>query len=319
MPAPARRGSRRLLLVAALAGLIGTGCGGPDRPTAARAPAGGVGEAAAAAAKRVGEVPRPPRLPRGGWRIFPDYRVVAYYGAAQTPLLGVLGTTTPEVAAQRLQQRARGYEKAGRPIMPAFELIVTIANAHPGPSGLYRTRTPHGTIRRYLEVARRHQALLLLDVQPGRGDFLTEVRFYEPLLREPDVGLAIDPEWSMGPRGVPGERIGSTDAATINRVSAWLDGIVQRHDLPQKLFVVHQFTEGMVRDKHEVAPREGLAITFHIDGFGGQEDKKRKYDLLAGDRRWHNGFKLFLEADIGMMTPDQVMRLKPRPDLITYQ
>jgi hypothetical protein len=60
-------------------------------------------------------------------------------------------------------------------------------------------------------------------------------------------------------------------------------------------------------------------ITFHIDGFGGQEDKKRKYDLLAGDRGWHNGFKLFLEADIGMMTPDQVMRLKPRPDLITYQ
>jgi hypothetical protein len=326
LPAVASRGGRRLVLAAAMAGLIGAGCGGPDPPPAtpgAAPPATSATttgpEPAAGAAKRAGEVPRRARLPGGGRRVFPDHRVVAYYGAAQTPLLGVLGETAPEVAARRLRQRARGYERADRPVMPAFELIATIANAQPGPSGLYRTRTPHETIRRYLEVARRHQALLLLDVQPGRGDFLTEVRFYEPLLREPDVSLAIDPEWSMGSRGVPGERIGSTDAATINRVSAWLDDLVRRHDLPQKLLVVHQFTQSMVRDKEKVAPRKGLAITFHIDGFGVQEDKKRKYDLLAGDRRWHNGFKLFLDEDTGLMTPDQVMRLRPAPDLITYQ
>jgi hypothetical protein len=309
------------LLVAALAGLLLTGCGLPHPKLPGGPQQGGPAAPAAAPAvpKRVGEVPPPPRLPGGGRRLFPDYRVVAYYGAALSPLLGVLGTTTPDVAAQRLKERARPYAKAGRPIMPAFELIVTIANGHPGPSGLYRTRTPHETIQRYLDVARENDALLLLDVQPGRGDFFEEVRFYEPLLREPDVGLALDPEWSMGARGVPGQTIGSTDAATINRVSAWLDELVQRDGLPQKLFVIHQFTHGMVRDKPKVATRKGLAVTFHIDGFGGQEDKKRKYDLLSADGRWHNGFKLFLKSDTNMMTADQVMRLKPRPDLITYQ
>src|SRR5262249_18711517 len=35
-------------------------------------------------------------LPRGGSQIFPRYRVVAYYGAAGTPALGVLGQGSPD-------------------------------------------------------------------------------------------------------------------------------------------------------------------------------------------------------------------------------
>jgi len=315
--------------VAATAILLVTGCGEqrertaanaalvPKRPGASPSPA--AANAPVATTPKPTSVAGPAQLPRGGRRLFPNYRIVAYYGAAQTPALGVLGQTSPDEAARRLKQRAKAYEGDGRPVMPAFELIVTIANAHPGPGGMYRTRTPHDTIRRYLAAARRHRALLLLDVQPGRADFFTEVKYYEPLLREPDVGLALDPEWSMGAGGVPGERIGSTNAATINRISGWLDGIVQRHRLPQKLFVVHQFTHSMVRDKQRVVPRKGLATTFHIDGFGGQSIKKRKYDQLKSTRRWHNGFKLFLKADTKMMSPGQVMALRPRPDLVTYQ
>jgi hypothetical protein len=312
--------------VATIASLLVTGCGeqpaqvaASPRPVVPTSASSTTGTPATTTSTPTSVASVTAQLPRGGRRLFPDYRVVAYYGAAQTPALGVLGHTSPDEAAKRLKQRAKAYERRGRPVMPAFELIVTIANAHPGPSGMYRTRTPHDVIRRYLAAARRHKALLLLDVQPGRADFFTEVRYYEPLLREPDVGLALDPEWSMGPTGVPGRRIGSTNAATINRVSAWLDGIVQRHRLPQKLFVVHQFTYSMVRDKQRVVPRKGLATTFHIDGFGGQSIKKRKYDQLKSTRRWHNGFKLFLKADTRMMAPHQVMAMRPQPDLVTYQ
>jgi hypothetical protein len=245
--------------------------------------------------------------------------VVAFYGGATGGTLGVLGEAPPERIGRRVLAAARAFVPHGRPVMPAFELIATTANAHPGPSGLYRTRMDHAVIERYLRAARKLRGLLILDVQPGRGDFLTEVRHYERFLREPDVGLALDPEWSMRAGQVPGRTIGFTDAATVNRVSAWLADLVRRERLPHKLLVVHQFTLSMVRDKHEVAKRPGLAMTFHVDGFGHQVDKKEKYRLFTRDRRWHHGFKLFYDEDIDLMTPVETMRLRPPPDLVTYQ
>src|ERR671929_20630 len=61
----------------------------------------------------------------------------------------------------------------------------------------------------------------------GRSPFMREVRSYARWLREPDVGLALDPEWSMAPGQVPGTVIGSTDAAIVNRVQAYLAQIVK--------------------------------------------------------------------------------------------
>jgi hypothetical protein len=46
--------------------------------------------------------------------------------------------------------------------------------------------------------------LLVLDIQPGRSDFFTETIRLERWLREPDVGLAIDPEWRVTSSEVPG-------------------------------------------------------------------------------------------------------------------
>jgi hypothetical protein len=258
-------------------------------------------------------------LPRGGRRLFPDYRVVAFYGGSDGPALGVLGEAPAEKIGPRLLKAAKPFAAAGRPVMPAFELIGTVANAHPTPSGLYRTRTDLDVVQRYLDAVRELDGLLVIDVQPGRGDFLEEVRYYERFLREPDVGIAIDPEWKMEPGEVPGRRIGHTDAATVNKVSAYVAAIVKQRRLPEKLFVVHQFTSNMVRGKEKVARRPGLAMTFHVDGFGGQLDKKEKYRVFTRDKRWHNGFKLFYDEDIDLMTPAEAMRLTPKPDLVTYQ
>src|SRR5215207_9385216 len=166
-------------------------------------------------------------LPRGGTRILPHYRVVAYYGGATTPVLGVLGEGTPAQAARCLQRVARRFATKRRPVLPAFELIASVAQASAGPYGDYSSPTKPADIQRYLVAARRAKALLILDVQPGRAPFLREVRRYERFLRQPDVGLALDPEWSMRAGQVPGQTIGSTDARTINRVSAYLAGLVR--------------------------------------------------------------------------------------------
>ena len=296
--------------VALLAGVAtGAGSGGD----------GGSGEGEGSRAAQAAEAPPPPQLPRGGRSIFPDFRVVAFYGAPQAAELGELGIGSPDSAARRLRRQAAPYARKTRPVLPALELIATIANAHPGMDGLYRTRQEHSVIRRYLRAARRAKALLVLDIQPGHADFMDEVRRLDRYLREPDVGLALDPEWHT-PGAQPGTVIGSVSAEKINEVSRHVARIVRARRLPEKLFVVHQFTEDMVRDKGQVRRPRGLAVTMNVDGFGTRSAKVSKYRLFTTDgKRFHDGFKLFYREDTGLMKPRSVLALQPPPDLVVYE
>jgi hypothetical protein len=283
---------------------------------AERSPAGG------ASAERAQETPTPEpkaELPRGGRRIIPDFRVVAYYGAPQDEQLGALGIGTPAQAARKLERQAKGYARKSRPVLPAMELIAVVAAAHPGPGDRYNLRQPDSVIRRYLKAARKAKALLILDIQPGRSDFFTETRRLRKWLKEPDVGLALDPEWRMGPGQVPGQVIGSVGAREVNATTAWLDQLVEKHDLPQKLLLIHQFTDDMIPET-ELKERKGLAYVLNVDGFGTQTLKVAKYkNFVAQAKHFHRGFKLFYSEDVDTMTPAEVMRLSPRPDVVVYE
>ena len=262
---------------------------------------------------------KPPELPRGGRRIFPDNRVVAFYGAPQDEELGVLGIGSPREAARKLERVTKRYARKTRPAIPAMELIAVIAANAPGEDGLWRNRQEPEVIDRYLRAARRAKALLLLDIQPGHSDFLVEARRLERWLREPDVGLALDPEWQT-PGVQPGTEIGSATSQQVNAVSAWLAEIVREENLPEKLFVVHQFTKDMIVDKERVKQRPGLAITMNVDGFGDRPNKISKYREFTSEAvRFHDGFKLFYKEDVNLMTPRAVLNLKPPPDLVIYE
>ncbi|MEJ7796955.1 MAG: hypothetical protein WKF42_00555 [Solirubrobacteraceae bacterium] len=264
---------------------------------------------------------RPPaQLPGGGRRIFPDRRVVAFYGAPQSERLGVLGIGTPRRAAARLKRVARAYERKTRPVLPAFELLSTIATAAPGADGLYRMHQSPQTIDRYLLAARRAKALLVLDIQPGRDDFLSEVKRLEQWLLAPEVGIALDPEWHVGADEVPGRTIGSVTAEQVNEVSAYVSELVVKHDLPDKLFVIHQFTNDMIEGRERVQRRRGIAVTMNVDGFGNPANKISKYDAFTSETpRLHDGFKLFYEEDTDLMSPADVLGLGPPPDLVVYE
>jgi len=323
---PARAGTGDRSRGAALAA-------GPDRlgtPAAPHHPAGpgtGTGPGRLAAtpghpatpARPVGGGDDGPQLPLGGRTLLPTYRIVAHYGSAGGGALGVLGEGTPEQAAARVLATAAPFAPGGRPVQPAMELITTVASASPGQDGLYSSALPESAVQPYLDAARRHHLLLVLDLQPGRGRFLDQARRYERFLREPDVGLALDPEWKMGPTQIPGKQIGSSDAAGLNEVSAWLAGIARARHLPQKLFVIHQFTQSMLPDRPAIAAHPELATVFHIDGFGVRADKLAKYALLAAHPPFFTGFKLFLDEDTDMFSPTETLALTPPPDLITYQ
>ena len=261
-----------------------------------------------------------PQLPGGGRRLFPDKRVVAFYGAPQDPQLGVLGIGTPAQAGRKLLRQARPYERRTRPVLPAMELLATIANRDPGADGLYISRQEPAVIDRYLRAARRIDALLILDIQPGRAGFVSEMRRLARWLREPDVGLALDPEWHVQEGEVPGQVIGSVDASVVDQVSRELAAIVRDGRLPEKLLLIHQFTDDMIRDKGRLQRHDGVALTINVDGFGDQPNKVGKYsELTQTARGFHHGFKLFYEEDTNLMQPRNVLALGPPPDVVVYE
>ena len=261
-------------------------------------------------------------LPGGGLEILPDRRVVAFYGAPQDEELGALGIGSPDRAAEELLRQAEPYDSTRRPVLPALELISTVAIAEPGNDGSYSDRQTGHVIERYLAAARRAGALLILDIQPGRADFMDEVEHLAEYIDEPDVGLALDPEWHLGPGEVPGQVIGSVSARAVNQVAAYMSQIVEENDLPQKLLIVHQFTADMISNREQLEPRPGVATVLNSDGFGDQPNKIAKYKQLrpAGSLdAFYPGFKLFYGEDIDLMSPEQVLELNPAPDVVIYE
>lgn len=234
--------------------------------------------------------------------------------------MGVLGERPPLQTMPKLIAQARQYETGGKRVIPAFELIATVAQRAPGSSGKYSASTGDATLNLYLAAAREMKGLLILDIQPGRADFLQEVRRYEKFLEQPDVSLALDPEWKMASNQIPAQEIGHTTGRVVNQISAYLANTIKRHNLPQKLLVIHEFTSDMVEDKKDVLTRPGLAITYHVDGFGARAAKLSKYRFLSKSRRDRFvGLKLFYRQDADMLSPSEVLKLRPAPDLVTYQ
>ena len=262
----------------------------------------------------------PATLPGGRTRIFGDKRfLVAYYGSANTGALGVLGETSPDKIVKRLRAAAAPFERPDSGVQIVFELIVTVADASPGKDGDFSHDIARADVQRYIDAAHEHGALLLLDIQPGRAGFLSVVRRWKWALEDPYVGLALDPEWRMGRRGVPGQRIGSVSATEVDRVSKWLSTLVRIEKLPQKLFVLHQFRTDMIQDIGDISPRTGLVMVQHVDGFGTPSQKLDTFNTVVRPRQFFLGFKLFYDEDTRLLRPGFVRAIRPRVHFVSYQ
>jgi hypothetical protein len=316
--------SRRVpALAIALSGVLLAGLttvsspGGPSAAASARTAGASVVPAVALAPARTAA--RRPELPQGGRRIYPGHLLVAYYGTATTPTMGVLGEDTPDRVTERLRAAAKPFARDRWKVQIVYELIVTIADRTPGPDGDYSHDIAREHVQRYIRAARRNKALLVLDLQPGRSGFLQVAKRWRWALERPWVGLALDPEWRMAAGEVPGETIGQVKASEVNRVSGWLQRIARRNDHPQKLFLLHQFRRDMVVDIEDVVSRRRLAMVQHVDGFGSQSQKLATYGTVSEPEQFTMGFKLFYDEDTDLMTPAEVLRLRPRVRFVSYQ
>jgi hypothetical protein len=263
------------------------------------------------------------QLPGGGQTLFPGRRLVALYGHPQTSALGVLGEQGPAQTMARAHRLAASYQRfSTEPVVPAVEIIATVASAQAGADGDYSNETSIEVLRPYVDAAARSGVYVVLDLQPGRTDFLTQARAYRELLAQPHVGLALDPEWRLGPGQVHLRQIGSVDAAEVTAVADWLAALVRGERLPQKLLLLHQFQLRMITGRQKLdAQRDELAILVQMDGDGTPGEKLATWRALRTDppRGLRFGWKNFYDEDTPTFTPRETMAVRPTPWWVSYQ
>lgn len=262
-------------------------------------------------------------LPGGGGLLFPGRRMIAYYGHPSGGALGVMGEQPPAEAVERVKAHIENYQPLEeQPVIPAFEIIVTVASEFPGEDGKFTNIGDPAEFVPYIDAITEAGGYAFLDLQPGQASFLEQAQVYEELLKRPNVGLALDPEWNLQPGEQPLQRVGHAEAAEINEVADWLAALVRDNDLPQKGLIVHQFQMQMLRDREQInTSHPELSFILHADGHGVPGQKLETWNAvregLSPD--WHMAWKNFIDEDNPTFTPEQTYDVEPRPWFVSYQ
>ena len=271
--------------------------------------------------------PTPPAPLPGS--IFPAKRVVAFYGNPLSKRMGVLGEYPTDVMLAKLDTVTRLWEKAdpSTPVQPALHLIAVVAQGAPGKDGMYRARMDSALIEKVYGWAKSRNAILFLDVQVAKSTMQRELPHLMPFLARPDVHLAMDAEFSMhyaAEGKPPGKRIGQFDAKDVNWVSAQLQQLVSEKKIPPKILVVHRWTKAMISNAPQIALDPRVQIVMDMDGWGPPWMKFESYrDYIDLEPVEFTGFKLFFHNDVKrgdlLLTPGELLKLRPRPLYIQYQ
>ena len=93
-------------------------------------------------------------------------------------------------------------------------------------------------------------------------------------------------------------------------------------NLPQKVFVLHQFQAQMITDRGNVdVSHPELAYVLHADGHGDPGQKFGTWNMLREGLQpeFFLAWKNFYDEDTPMFTPEQTLEVEPRPWFISYQ
>jgi len=230
---------------------------------------------------------------------------------------------------QKLDEVAKEWEKddPDTPVQRALHLIAVVAQGAPGKDGKYRLRMDSSLIEQVYGWAQQKNAILFIDIQTGQSTVAEELPRLLPFLSRPNVHLGIDPEFHMhyDKEGVlPGKKIGTLSSKEVNYAIDQLATLVTQYKLPPKVLIVHRFTRPMLRGANQIRLDPRVQVVVNMDGWGAPWLKFDSYkDYVVSEPVQFTGFKLFFGNDTKkgdkLLTPLEVLQLKPKPMYIQYQ
>ncbi len=259
--------------------------------------------------------------------LLPYNRIVAFYGNLYSKKMGILGELPKDEMLKKLDEEIAKWKAAdpSMPVMPCLHYIAVTAQGAAGKDGKHRMRMPFHQIDTIVKWTREIKGIAFLDIQVGASTVKDEVAVLEQYLKLPDVHLGIDPEFSMKHGETPGTRIGTFNADDINDAVDFLADVVRKNNLPPKILMVHRFTQGMVTDYTRIKKVPEVQIVMDMDGWGDKILKNSTYlRYIKKEPVEFTGFKLFYKNDTrkdkdGMFTPEELLKLTPKPSYIQFQ
>ncbi|MDR0909198.1 MAG: hypothetical protein LBM77_05470 [Spirochaetaceae bacterium] len=249
--------------------------------------------------------------------------ILAFYGHPSSTNMGILGRYSKESLNQQLTELAGEYDAANgdRGVIKAFYLIFGTVWPE-GEIGYINKKT----LTSYIEFCQENDIIVFIDHQIGKYDPIDSLKTMLPYLRYPNVHLALDPEWRTAK---PMKEIGSVTGEEINEAQKVISDYLAEHRLPgERLLVIHQFDAKMIKDRKAVeTDYPGVCLVHCADGFGPPRLKRDTYAYLAQAKNMPvKGFKLFYNFNIPgagydnpILSPEEVLALDPKPNLIIYQ
>jgi hypothetical protein len=277
--------------------------------------------------------------------ILPDKRVVAFYAVPGAAATGPAYVLNKSVLA-RLKSQGAAYQKLDpvHPVALGIDLVVSVPDRFKGGDGTYSHHVSTATIDSYVDFCRNNDLLLFLDLNIGWANPLNELNAFDKYFKLPFVEVAIDPEW-MFPRhnGIPGVNLSNVRANDLNPLIKAVAAMPEQYQVPRKVMIIHQYRgdgDGKsnpynpryseIADKRNLINDLRVDLVIHIDSVGGwagdiglKEGQYRKWvatDMKKYGNFKYGGFKIFykLESRHRLMTPAEVMSMKPAPMVITY-
>ncbi len=256
-------------------------------------------------------------------QLLTDSQMVVYYGEPNSPSMGLLGTFADASSAARgLQAETALIDSLNgdRSAQGAMDIVYGMVTSDPGPDGIYVRYLDDATTRQYIDAATKANEQVILDLQIGRGRVRDEVAKLAPYLTNPRVHVAIDPEYAVGPNGIPIQDPGHITGDDINQAQSYLNDFVAQHNLPSKMLVVHQYMDDTLIDAQAAKTFPNVTLVVNVDGIGAQPDKLRIYQHFAGEPWAHRrSYTVFLQHDTGLPSEQQLLAMQPTPDMIMFQ
>jgi hypothetical protein len=289
--------------------------------------------------------PRPVAFDPNVNAVLPTHRVVAFYAVPNAPATGPAYHLSASMLS-RLRAQGAAYQKLdpAHPVALGIDLVVDVPDRFRGKSGTYSHYVDDATVAQYAAFCKKNDLLLFLDLNFGWAKPITVLDHFDKYLKLPFVDVAVDPEW-MFPRhnGVPGVNLSNVRASDLNPLIEAVAAMPLKYHVPRKIMIIHQFRgdgdgksnphsagSSEIADKKDLVNDPRVDLVIHIDSVGGwpgdigvKETQYTKWvstDMKKYDNFKYGGCKIFykLEARHKLMTPKQVMSMKPAPMVVTY-
>lgn len=258
--------------------------------------------------------------------LLPFNRIVAFYGNIYDNEMGILGELPKKQLIDKFKKELANWSAAdpATPVVPAFHCVAVEKWDEPNTDGKLRDRISFAQIDTLLTWADELKGIVFLDLQVGNSSLQEELPLLKKYLLKKNVHLGIDPEFSIKKGINAADPIGYLNDSDINYTIDYLTSLVKENHLPPKILIIHRFTENMVRGFDKIKKIPEVQVIMNMDGIGDKPAKETSYfEYIYKQPVEFTGFKLFYKYDTRnggtMMTPKEILALKPTPIYIQYE